>query len=105
MRKICIFTGTRAEYGLLRWVMQGIQDAPDLTLQIVATGMHLSPEFGLTIQEIRADGFDPDETVEMLLVAIPPQPFVNPWASLIDYEEALQRLNPDIHRQGVYQQV
>ncbi len=52
MRKICIFTGTRAEYGILRWVMQGIQDAPDLTLQIIATGMHLSPEFGMTIDEI-----------------------------------------------------
>ncbi len=45
MRNICIVTGSRAEYGLLRWVMQGIQDTPDLTLQVVATGMHLSPEF------------------------------------------------------------
>ena len=45
-RKICIITGTRAEYGLLRWVMQGIKDDQELTLQIIATGMHLSPEFG-----------------------------------------------------------
>jgi GDP/UDP-N,N'-diacetylbacillosamine 2-epimerase (hydrolysing) len=45
MRKICIFTGTCAEYGLLRWVVQGVQDAQNLTLQIVATGMHLSPVF------------------------------------------------------------
>ena len=67
MRNICIVTGSRAEYGLLRWVMQGIQDTPDLTLQVVATGMHLSPEFGMTIQEIGADGFKPDETVEILL--------------------------------------
>ena len=67
MRKICIVTGSRAEYGLLRWVMQGMQDAPDLTLQVVATGMHLSPEFGMTIQEIRGDGFEPDETIEILL--------------------------------------
>jgi GDP/UDP-N,N'-diacetylbacillosamine 2-epimerase (hydrolysing) len=52
MRKICVVTGTRAEYGLLRWVMQGIKDDPDLTLQIVATGMHLSPEFRLTYREI-----------------------------------------------------
>ena len=51
-RKICVITGTRAEYGLLRWVMQGIKDDPDLTLQIIATGMHLSPEFGLTYQVI-----------------------------------------------------
>mgnify|MGYP003353475292 CR=1 FL=1 len=40
-RKICIVTGTRAEYGLLRWVMQDIRDAPDLALQVIATGMHL----------------------------------------------------------------
>jgi GDP/UDP-N,N'-diacetylbacillosamine 2-epimerase (hydrolysing) len=51
-RKICVITGTRAEYGLLRWVMQGIKDDPDLTQQIIATGMHLSPEFGLTYQAI-----------------------------------------------------
>ena len=67
MRKICVFTGTRAEFGLLRRVMQSIQDSPDLTLQIVATGMHLSPEFGMTIQKIRAAGFEPDETIEMLM--------------------------------------
>ena len=51
-RKICVVTGTRAEYGLLRWVMEGIRQAPSLKLQIIATGMHLSPEFGLTYQEI-----------------------------------------------------
>ena len=56
-RKICVITGTRAEYGLLRWVMQGIKDEAELTLQIIATGMHLSPEFGLTYREIEADGF------------------------------------------------
>ena len=55
-RKICVITGTRAEYGLLRWVMQGIKDDPDLTLQVIATGMHLSPEFGLTWREILALG-------------------------------------------------
>ncbi len=47
-RKVCIVTGTRADYGLLRWVMEGIRAAPDLTLQVAATGLHLSPEFGLT---------------------------------------------------------
>jgi UDP-N-acetylglucosamine 2-epimerase len=67
MRKICIFTGSRAEYGLLRSVMQEIQAAETLQLQILAGGMHLSPEFGMTIQEIRADGFEPDETIEILL--------------------------------------
>jgi len=47
-RTVCFITGSRAEYGLLYWLMKGIKDAPDLDLQVVATGMHLSPEFGLT---------------------------------------------------------
>ena len=67
MRKICIFTGSRAEYGLLLGVIQEIHAAETLQLQILASGMHLSPEFGMTIQEIRADGFQPDETIEILL--------------------------------------
>jgi UDP-N-acetylglucosamine 2-epimerase (non-hydrolysing)/GDP/UDP-N,N'-diacetylbacillosamine 2-epimerase (hydrolysing) len=60
-------TGTRAEYGLLYWLMREVKDDPELDLQIVATGMHLSPEFGLTYQDIEEDGFEIDETVEMLL--------------------------------------
>ena len=59
-RKICVVTGSRAEYGLLRWVIQGIKDDPDLTLQIIVTGMHLSPTFGLTYKEIENDGFQID---------------------------------------------
>lgn len=66
-RKICVVTGTRAEYGLLRWVMQGIKDDPALELQVVATGMHLSPEFGLTYREIEQDRFRIDRKVEMLV--------------------------------------
>jgi GDP/UDP-N,N'-diacetylbacillosamine 2-epimerase (hydrolysing) len=66
-RKICVVTGTRAEYGLLRWVMQGIKDDPALDLQVVATGMHLSPEFGLTYRQIEQDGFRIDRKVEMLV--------------------------------------
>jgi len=67
VKKICVVTGTRAEYGLLRWVMQGIKDSPVLKLQLIATGMHLSPEFGLTYRDIEADGFHIDRKVEMLL--------------------------------------
>ncbi|TGL98090.1 UDP-N-acetylglucosamine 2-epimerase (hydrolyzing) [Leptospira barantonii] len=66
-RKICVVTGTRAEYGLLRLLIRKIQDSSKLELQIVATGMHLSPEFGLTYREIEADGFKIDKKVEMLL--------------------------------------
>lgn len=66
-RRICVITGTRAEYGLLRLLMQGVSDDAQLKLQVVATGMHLSPEFGLTYKAIEADGFTIDRKVEMLL--------------------------------------
>ena len=65
-RKICIVTGSRADYGLLRSVIQAIKDEPNLNIQVVATGMHLSPTFGLTYKEIEADGFFIDEKVEVL---------------------------------------
>lgn len=65
-RKICVVTGTRAEYGLLRWVMQGIKDDPELQLQIIVTGMHLSPTFGLTYKEIEKDGFQIDYRIETI---------------------------------------
>jgi GDP/UDP-N,N'-diacetylbacillosamine 2-epimerase (hydrolysing) len=65
--KICVVTGTRAEYGLLRWVMEGIKNSASLELQVLATGMHLSPEFGMTVDCIEADGFRVDRRVEMLL--------------------------------------
>jgi GDP/UDP-N,N'-diacetylbacillosamine 2-epimerase (hydrolysing) len=96
-RTICIFTSTRAEYGILRLLIQGIQDSPNLTLQILATGMHLSPEFGMTIEEIRADGFEPDETVEMLLSGDTTTAICKSMGlALVGYGEALQRLNPDM---------
>ena len=57
MRKICVITGTRAEYGLLYWVMKSIESQSDLKLQLIVTGMHLSPEFGLTYKQIEQDGF------------------------------------------------
>ena len=69
-RKICVVTGTRAEYGLLYWLMKEIQSDDALQLQVVATGTHLSPEFGLTYKVIENDGFRIDEKVEMLKVSI-----------------------------------
>lgn len=66
-RKICVITGTRAEYGILRPVLQKIYDDDDLELSIVVTGMHLSPEFGLTYRQIEKDGFKINRKVEMLL--------------------------------------
>ncbi|OAN13548.1 UDP-N-acetyl glucosamine 2-epimerase [Photobacterium jeanii] len=67
MRKIAVFTGTRAEYGLLYWLMKDIQAADDLNLQLLVSGAHFSPEFGFTYQQIEQDGFVIDEKVETLL--------------------------------------
>ncbi len=66
-KKVCIVTGTRAEYGLLYWIIKGIHEDPELELQLAVTGMHLSPEFGMTYREIEEDGFLINEKVEMLL--------------------------------------
>ncbi|MCL0049534.1 UDP-N-acetylglucosamine 2-epimerase, partial [Peptococcaceae bacterium] len=66
MRKICVITGTRAEYGLLYWLMKEIQADKELSLQVIATGMHLSPEFGLTYREVEEE-FKIDKKVEILL--------------------------------------
>jgi GDP/UDP-N,N'-diacetylbacillosamine 2-epimerase (hydrolysing) len=97
MRKICIVTGTRAEYGLLRWVMQGIKDDPELTLQIIATGMHLSPEFGLTFQAIEQDGFLIDRKVEMLTSSDTAVGIAKSMGlGLIGFADALHELQPDL---------
>jgi GDP/UDP-N,N'-diacetylbacillosamine 2-epimerase (hydrolysing) len=96
-RKICVVTGTRAEYGLLRWMMQGIQDDPDLTLQLVATGMHLSPEFGLTYREIEKDGFRIDRKVEMLTSSDTPVGIAKSMGlGLIGFADVLHELAPDL---------
>jgi GDP/UDP-N,N'-diacetylbacillosamine 2-epimerase (hydrolysing) len=67
MKKICVITGTRAEYGLLQSLIRGILRDPGLELQLVVTGMHLSPEFGLTWKEIEADGIPITRKTEILL--------------------------------------
>jgi UDP-hydrolysing UDP-N-acetyl-D-glucosamine 2-epimerase len=67
MIKICVVTGTRAEYGLLYWTMKSIQANLKTQLSVCVTGMHLSPEFGMTYQQIEEDGFEIDGKVEMLL--------------------------------------
>jgi GDP/UDP-N,N'-diacetylbacillosamine 2-epimerase (hydrolysing) len=95
--KICVITGTRAEYGLLRWVMQGINDDPDLMLQIIATGMHLSPEFGLTYREIEQDGFQIDRKVEMLTSSDTSVGIAKSMGlGLIGFADALNELRPDL---------
>jgi UDP-N-acetylglucosamine 2-epimerase (non-hydrolysing)/GDP/UDP-N,N'-diacetylbacillosamine 2-epimerase (hydrolysing) len=97
LRKICIVTGTRADYGLLQSVMAEVAAHPALSLQIVATGMHLSPEFGLTVRQIEADGFKVDEKVEMLLSSDTPVGIAKSMGlATIGFADALYRLRPDL---------
>ncbi len=96
-RRICVVTGTRAEYGALRWIMEGIREAKGLDLQVIATGMHLSPEFGLTYREIEQDGFCIDRKVEMLLSSDTPTGLAKSMGlGMIGFGEALQQLQPDL---------
>jgi GDP/UDP-N,N'-diacetylbacillosamine 2-epimerase (hydrolysing) len=97
MRRVCIITGTRAEYGLLRSVIQGIKDDRELTLQVIATGMHLSPEFGLTYQAIEQDGFKIDRNVEMLTSSDTAVGMAKSMGlGLIGFADALCELQPDL---------
>jgi GDP/UDP-N,N'-diacetylbacillosamine 2-epimerase (hydrolysing) len=97
MRKICIITGTRAEYGLLYWLMKEVKLALDLELQIIATGMHLSPEFGLTHQQLKQDGFSIDKKVEMLLSSDTEIGITKSMGlGMISFADALDDLRPDL---------
>lgn len=97
MRKIAIFTGTRAEYGLLYWLMKAIQADSELTLQIIVSAMHLSPQFGETWREIETDGFTIDAKVEMLLSSDSPTGIVKSMGlGTIGFADALDRLQPDL---------
>lgn len=96
-RKICVVTGTRAEYGLLRWVMDGIRNAPGLQLQLVVTGMHLSSEFGWTYREIEHDGFRIDRKVETLVASDSPTALAKSMGlGMIGFGETLRELEPNL---------
>ena len=97
MKKICVVTGTRAEYGLLRWVIDGVQKSHLFTLQLCVTGMHLSPEFGLTYKEIETDGYIIDSKVEMLLSSDTASGVTKSMGlGLIGFANEFERLKPDL---------
>ncbi len=96
-RKVCVVTGTRAEFGLLRWLMQDVQSTAGLQLQVIATGAHLSPEYGLTYLEIEQAGFAIDARVEMLLSADTPTAVSKSMGlAMIGFADAYARLAPDM---------
>lgn len=96
-RKIAVFTGTRAEYGLLYWLMKDIEANPNLQLLTIVSAMHLSPEFGSTWRQIQTDGFKIDAKVEMLLSSDSTTGIVKSIGmGTIGFADALERLSPDI---------
>lgn len=97
MKKICIVTGTRAEYGLLKGVIEKISNARNLQLQIIVTGMHLMPLFGLTYQEIEDDGYLINEKIYMGLEDNTEVGITKSMGNeLIGFADAYNNLKPDI---------
>ncbi|NCB14437.1 MAG: UDP-N-acetylglucosamine 2-epimerase (hydrolyzing), partial [Erysipelotrichia bacterium] len=95
-RKICVVTGTRAEYGLLYWLMKEIEADKELQLQLIVTGMHLSPEFGLTYKEIEKE-FKIDKKIEMLLSSDTSIGISKSMGlAQISFAEVYKELKPDI---------
>lgn len=96
-RKIAVFTGTRAEYGLLYWLMKDLQASALLELQVIAGAMHFAPEFGGTWRQIEQDGFAIDAKVEMLLSSDTTVGIVKSMGlGTIGFADALERLRPDL---------
>jgi UDP-N-acetylglucosamine 2-epimerase (non-hydrolysing)/GDP/UDP-N,N'-diacetylbacillosamine 2-epimerase (hydrolysing) len=97
IRKIAVITGSRAEYGLLYWIIKGIHEDPELELQLIATGMHLSPEFGFTVAQIEADNFPLADCVEMLLSSDTRAGTATSMGlGVIGFSKTYSRLAPDI---------
>jgi len=97
MKSICIVTGSRAEFGLLRNIINSIKKSKQLSLQLVVTGAHLSSEFGHTIDEIIDQGIIVDEQVEMLLSSGSPVGIGKSIGlGVVSFSDTLHRLSPDI---------
>lgn len=96
-RKICVVTATRAEYGLLYWLLKTLQDDPQLDLQLVVTGAHLSERHGLTVRGIEADGFAIVDRVTMLLQDDSPVGISKSLGlAILGFAETYARLSPDV---------
>lgn len=97
MKKIAIISGTRAEYGLLKPLINLILQTNDVELYLIVTGMHLSPEFGYTIEEIRKDGFSVDKEIEILLSSNSGVGVAKSMGlAMISFAEALKEAAPDV---------
>lgn len=96
-RRICVVTGTRAEYGLLTWVMRAIQESAEFELQTLVTGSHLSPAFGNTWRMIEADGFPISAKADMLVSSDTPVAVAKSMGlGVVGIAQALETLQPDL---------
>lgn len=96
-RKLCVVTGTRAEYGLLSGLMKEIEKDAEFDLQLIVTGMHLSPEFGLTYHVIEEDRFQIDAKVEMIVSSDTPVGIAKSIGlGVIGFADVFERLKPDL---------
>jgi len=96
-RRIAVVTGTRAEYGVLYWILKGIHGRQNLELQLLVTGMHLSPEFGMTVREIEQDGFPIAERIECLLSSDSDTALAMSMAvGIMGFASAFARIRPDL---------
>lgn len=97
MRKIAVVTGTRAEYGLLKNVMQRINNDSELELQLIVTGTHLSTEYGYTIEEIHNDSFDIKDEIDILLESNSKQAVAKSMGlAILGFSQSFARLKPDL---------
>lgn len=95
--RICFFTGTRAEYGLLKPLIMAVRDADSFEFSLLASGAHLSTEFGMTVREIENDGIEISERVEMLVSSDTDTAICKSMGlGLIGFGDALSRLRPDL---------
>jgi len=97
IRRVCVITGTRAEFGLLQWLMQDIKDTDSLELITIATGMHLSQQHGNTFQEIEEAGFIINHKVDLLLSSDSPAAITKSIGlGVIGFADALEKIRPDL---------
>lgn len=95
--KVAVFTGSRAEYGLLYWLLKSLDADSTCEQQLIVSAMHLSPEFGLTVQQIEKDGFEISDKIEMLISSDTSVGVTKSiGVGIISFGEALDRSKPDL---------
>ena len=97
MKRICVLTATRAEYGLLKPLIRKLDNDADFDVRNAVTGMHLSPEFGMTVREIEEDGLSIDKKIEILISSDTPVALSKAMGlALISFSEYFEELKPDV---------